>query len=120
MGNWTTEKMTQELQALLGDRLVSVVLYGSAAAGDHAGKKSDINLLVTTKSLELKELQLLSKAVIPWVKRGNPPPMFITDGHMKDLTDVFPVEILDIQHNHQVLFGADPVEGLKVEKRDLR
>jgi hypothetical protein len=120
MGKWTTEKMVQELQVLLGDRLVSVVLFGSAAAGDHTGKKSDINLLVITKRLDLKGLQVLSKAVVPWVGQGNPPPMFITEGHLNDLTDVFPVEILDIQHNHQVLFGGDPVEGLKVEHGDLR
>ena len=120
MANWTKEKMLEELQVLLGPKLVSVVLYGSAAAGDHAGKNSDINLLVTTKPLDMKELQLLSKAVVPWTKQGNPPPLFLTDGHLGDLTDVFPVEILDMQHNHQVLFGPDPVNGLKVEKENLR
>src|SRR5262249_44935354 len=110
----------QELQTLLGSKLVSVVLYGSAAAGDHAGKNSDINLLVTTQALDLKGLQLLSKAILPWVKQGNPPPLFLTDGHLADMTDVFPVEILDMQHNHQVLYGPDPVEGLKVEKEHVR
>lgn len=120
MANWTKEKMLQELQTLLGSKLVSVVLYGSAAAGDHSGKNSDINLLVTTQPLDVKELRLLSKAVVPWTKQGNPPPLFLTDGHLKDLTDVFPVEILDMQHNHQVLYGPDPVQALKVDKGDLR
>ncbi len=120
MAKWTTEKMTQELQTLLGDRLVSLVLYGSAAAGDHAGKNSDINLLVVSHPLNRLELQSLSKAVVPWVKQGNPPPLFLTQEHLKDFVDVFPVEILDIQHNHKVIHGPDPVADLKVSHDHLR
>jgi hypothetical protein len=120
MAKWTTEKMAQELQSLLGGRLVSLVLYGSAAAGDHAGKNSDINLLVVSHPLSRLELQSLSKAVVPWVKQGNPPPLFLTQEHLKDFVDVFPVEILDIQHNHKVILGPDPVTDLKVSHDHLR
>lgn len=120
MANWTAEKMTEELKALLGSQLVSVVLYGSAAGGDHAGKNSDINLLVVTHPLYPKELLGLSKAVIPWKGQGNPPPLFLTQEHLKDFVTVFPVEILDIQHNHQVLFGPDPVKGLSISHDHLR
>ncbi len=120
MANWTAEKMTGELQSLLGDQLLSVVLYGSAAGGDHAGRNSDINLLVVSRPLNRDGLQKLSKAVIPWVKQGNPPPLFLTQDHLKSFTDVFPLEILDIQHNHQVLLGPDPVSDLKVSQDHLK
>lgn len=120
MAKWTTEKMTQELQALLGNQLLSVVLFGSAAAGDHAGKNSDINLLVVTHPLSRIELQSLFRAVVPWAKQGNPPPLLLTREHLKNFVDVFPLEILDIQHNHQVLLGADPVADLKVSLDHLR
>ncbi len=117
---WTTEKMVEELKGLLGDQLVSVVLYGSAAGGDHAGSKSDINLMVVAQGLGLPQLRLLSKAVIPWVKQGNPTPLLMADGHLNDLTDVFPIEILDMQHNHRVLHGPDPLEGLSPAHEHLR
>lgn len=117
---WTTEKMVEELKTLLGSQLVSVVLYGSAAAGDHAGKNSDINLLVVTHQLFPKELMALSKAMVPWTRQGNPPPLLLTQEHLKDFVDVFPIEILDIQHNHQVLHGPDPVKRLSVSHGDLR
>jgi hypothetical protein len=120
MANWTTEKMVEELKRLLGNQLVSVVLYGSAAAGDHAGKNSDINLLVVTHSLHSKTLLFLSKVVVPWKGQGNPPPLFLDLEHLKDFVEVFPVEILDIQHNHQVLFGSDPVAGLSISHDHLR
>lgn len=120
MGKWTTEKMVEELKNLLGNQLVSVVLYGSAAAGDHAGKNSDINLMVVTHQLFPKELLTLSKAMVPWTRQGNPAPLLLTREHLKDFVDVFPVEILDIQHNHQVLHGPDPMKGLSISKDHLR
>lgn len=117
---WTTEKMVEEMKGLLGDRLTSVVLYGSSAGGDHSGKNSDVNLLVVTHSLGRTDLQKLSKAVVPWVNQGNPAPMFLSLEHLKNFVDVFPLEIHDIQTNHQVLFGPDPVDGLEIELDHLR
>ncbi len=120
MGNWTTEEMLEELKKHLGGRLVSVVLFGSAAGGDHSGKNSDVNLLVETKALKAEDLQLLSKAMVPWVKQGNAAPILMAQGHLTELTDVFPVEIQDMQHNHKVLYGKDPIARLKVQKARLR
>ena len=112
--------MTEELKALLGGKLLSVVLYGSAAAGDHAGDRSDVNLLAVTHPLGQADLLGLSKAVMPWVKQGNPAPLFLTQEHLSDFVDVFPIEIMDMQGNHQVLFGEDPLAALKVSKDHLR
>jgi hypothetical protein len=120
MASWTAEKMVEELKKLLGNQLVSVVLYGSAAGGDHAGKNSDINLLVVTHTLHSKTLLFLSKVAVPWKEQGNPPPLFLDLEHLKEFVEVFPVEILDIQHNHQVLFGTDPVAGLSISHDHLR
>lgn len=120
MGKWTKEKIVEELKSILGERLVSVVLYGSQAAGDHAGKHSDINLLVVTKTLMSKELQALSKVIVPWVKEGNHPPLFLTQNHLKDFASVFPVEILDIQHSHQILYGNDYFKDILVSNDHLR
>lgn len=120
MGKWTTEKLTEELKALLGEKLVSVVLYGSAAAGDHAGQKSDINVLVVTHSLKREDILALSKAVVPWVRQKNPPPLFLTQEHLKDFVDVFPLEILDMQSNHQLLYGQDPLSTLTISNDHLR
>jgi hypothetical protein len=120
MARWTNDKMTDELKTLLGSKLVSVVLYGSSAAGDHAGERSDVNLLVVTHPLKREDLHLLSKAVVPWAKQGNPPPLLLTKEHLSEFVDVFPIEILDMQSNHQVLFGEDPLLALTVSTDHLR
>jgi Nucleotidyltransferase domain len=120
MANWTTEKVVEELKSLLGERLVSIVLYGSMAAGDHTGKNSDVNLLVVNKNLMPDELQSLSKVFVPWVKEGNHPPLLLNQNHLKEFASVFPVEILDIQNSHKVLYGIDPVDGVKVSNDHLK
>jgi hypothetical protein len=120
MGKWTKEKVTDELKTTLGERLVSVVLYGSQAAGDQAGKNSDVNLLIVTKILMIEELQSLSKIIVPWVNEGNHPPLFLTRIHLKEFASVFPVEILDIQHSHQVLYGEDCFKDVSVSNDHLR
>lgn len=97
-----------------------MVLYGSQAAGDHTNKNSDINLLIVTKNLMTEELQALSKVIVPWVKEGNHPPLFLTRLHLNEFASVFPVEILDIQKNNQVLYGTDPFEGVSVSNDHLK
>jgi hypothetical protein len=120
MGKWTKERVVDELKTILGEGLVSVVLYGSHAAGDHAGKNSDVNLLIITKGLMTEELQTLSKVIVPWVKDGNHPPLFLRRNHIEEFASVFPIEILDIQHSHQILYGADCFEGVSVSNDHLR
>jgi hypothetical protein len=53
------------------------------------------------------------------VNQGNTPPLFLTREHLNDFVRVFPLEIHDIQSNHRVLFGADPVSRLKISKNYL-
>jgi hypothetical protein len=119
MANLTTDQVVEQLKTSLGERLTSIVLYGSAAAGDNVGKGSDVNLLVVTKNLMPKELQSLSAIIVPWVKEGNHPPLLLNQNHLNEFSSVFPVEILDIQNSHQLLYGVDPVDGVNVSNEHL-
>ena len=116
----TPEQLTEKLKVACGDRLKSVVLYGSAAAGDHAGKRSDYNILVVLDRLGLEELRGLSKPARQWVKAGNPVPLFFTKERLAQSVDVFPIEIADIRESHRILFGDDVVSNLPVHKENLR
>ena len=120
MAQWTAEQFKDELLKLLGADLLSLVLYGSQAAGDHLEKGSDINLMALVKGLDVSKLQLISKPVSIWVKQGNPPPLLLTPDHLKEYVDVFPIEISDIQENHRVLLGQDPFEGLAANRSSLK
>src|SRR2546430_3267033 len=63
------EELVRQLQLAFGNGLRSVVLFGSAVAGEHNPKKSDYNILVIVDSLPLERLRAVaavSKACSGW------------------------------------------------------
>ena len=113
------EELVRQLQLAYGDGLRSVVLFGSAVAGEHT-KKSDYNVLVVVHSLPLEKLRAVAAVAKAWADSGNPPPMTFTTGEWKSSADIFPMEYADILERHRVLFGEDPLVGIKVNPADLR
>ena len=116
----TPEVLTQKLERLYGPRLKSVVLFGSAAAGDHAGKRSDYNVLVVLERLGLEELESLAPVARAWMKRGNPAPLLFTPDGLAKAAEVFPLEIADVKESCRRLFGEDVVSRLSVPAENLR
>lgn len=116
----TPEQLTKQLKQLLGAKLKSVILYGSAAAGDHTGKKSDFNVLVVLDRLATEELKVLGPITNRWRKTGNPPPLLFTMERLQQSADVFPIELLDIRECHRVLHGEDVTEALELSHDNLR
>lgn len=116
----TPEKLVEELKNACPTGLKSVVLYGSAAAGDHTGKRSDYNVLVVTEDLGIATLDALSKTATKWSQAGNPSPLMFTEDRLAQATDVFPIELLDIRECHKILHGEDVVQGLEIDTKNLR
>ena len=116
----TPEKLVEELEKVCPEGLVSIVLYGSAVAGDHIGKPSDYNVLVVTKDLGIATLDALSKPAQAWAKAGNPAPLLFTKERLSQSTDVFPIELLDIYECHTILYGDNVVKDLKIDTKNLR
>lgn len=115
------EDYVSELRAHLGEELLSVILYGSAASAEFVKHHSDFNILVVLRRLTMKELRLLSEASRTWViKAGNPPPLSFTPEKLASSADVFPIELLEMQENHRVLFGSDAVAQIPVTLMNLR
>lgn len=114
------EELVRQLQLAYGSGLRSVVLFGSAVAGEHRGKKSDYNVLVIVDSLPLERLRAVSAVSKAWAEDGNPPPMTFTTKEWKSSSDIFPMEYADILERHRVLFGDPPFDGIRVSPSDLR
>ena len=68
------DRLTKELKKAFGDGLVSVVLYGSAAAGDHHEGFSDYNILCVLERLTPAELGRAEEVFAWWRRQGNPAP----------------------------------------------
>ncbi len=102
------------LRAAAGANLESVILFGSAAAGDFHPEFSNVNLFCVIRDSSFAALQVLSPAVKWWDSQKQPPPLFMTRDEIEHSTDVFTIELLDMQQHHRVLFGEDVVKGLSI------
>jgi hypothetical protein len=116
----TLDELVTQLRAVYGTGLRSVVLYGSAAAGQHIPKRSDYNVLVIVDSLAPELLRAAAATAQAWTEAKNPPPLTLTDREWRTSADIFPMEYSDIIERHRVLFGEAPFTGITVERRDLR
>ncbi|HBA83891.1 MAG TPA: hypothetical protein DCZ95_07355 [Verrucomicrobia bacterium] len=116
----TIETFIEKLKEACPAGLLSVVLYGSAAAGDHLPKKSDLNILVLLADLKLQRLKALAPVAAAWDRAGHPAPLLFTPGQLRQSADVFPIELLDMQDAHRILVGEDLIGAIEVHRNNLR
>lgn len=114
------ESLVAELRHAIGDGLQSVVLYGSAAAGDFVPGASDYDVLIVANRLDVDELQKLSDPIRKWTASGNPAPQCFTLHELHHSADAFPIEFLDIQQSRKVIYGGDPLAALAIADDHLR
>ena len=112
--------LIDDLKSTHGDNLACVVLYGSAAAGDHIELRSDYNLLIALKRITPQDLRLAQAPMREWQRLGHPLPVYFTVEELQDAADVFPVEFLHMQKARLVLHGRDPFESMQVSTANLR
>ncbi len=105
------------LQAALGGRLVSLLLYGSAARGTHVPGRSDVNTLLICDAVDEPLFAALGPVLRDW---QNPPPLILTEAEWRQSADAFPIEYDDIRAAHHVLAGKDPWAGITVHRDDVR
>jgi hypothetical protein len=108
------DKLVGRLVKDFGDELVSIVLYGSAAVGDHQGRFSDLNILCVLRGIGVRQLAQAEEVFHWWRKQGNPSPLLLSLDELHSSTDCFPIEFQDIRERHRILHGDDVVAGLEV------
>ncbi|MFN2530302.1 MAG: hypothetical protein ABR555_03290 [Pyrinomonadaceae bacterium] len=109
-----------DLRSSHGDNLASVVLYGSAAAGDHIELRSDYNLLIALNRITPEDLRLAQAPMREWQRLGHPLPVYFTVEELSDAADVFPIEFHQMANARIVLYGKDPFEFVQLSDENLR
>ena len=110
------DPLVEKLRKALGPDLVSVVLYGSAAAGEHDEKFSDYNVLCVLTRIEPAQLGATETIFRWWRQQGNPAPLLLTEHEVRTSTDCFAIEFQDIKEHHRILYGADVVSSLAIDR----
>jgi nucleotidyltransferase-like protein len=108
------EEFVRRIREAAGANLESVILYGSAVAGDFHPEFSNLNLFCVLRDSSFRGLQALAPVAQWWDGQKQPPPLFMTRRELESSTDIFTIELLDMQRHHRVLFGEDVLQGLQI------
>ena len=112
--------LVEDLRATHGDNLASVVLYGSAAAGDHIELRSDYNLLIALQSHHAGRSAPGAGADARVATVGPSVAGLFHSRRTSDAADVFPIEFHQMANARVVLYGHDPFEFVKLSDANLR
>jgi len=109
-----------DYKGLFDEDLVSIILYGSATGRDYLPGKSDINFMIVLTEEGIEHLDRVFKTVIKWQKRKVAIPLFLTEGYVESSMDVFPIEYLNFQRNHVLVYGQDILKDLSFDPKLVR
>ena len=109
------DELVRRLSEALGEDLVSVVLYGSAAADDFQDGASDLNVLAVLSEIGEKQLEQAYGPVTWWLNRKQPAPILLAVEEVRNASDAFAIEFLDIRMAYRILHGDDLVGTIEVE-----
>jgi len=114
------EAFIDDLRSTHGKNLSSVILYGSAAAGDFVPKQSDYNILIALHKIGPADLRNAHACVREWTRLGNPVPVYFTVDELQNAADVFPIEFHQMSIARKVLYGPDVLADLNISDKFLR
>ena len=107
-------EFVSRLRVAGGANLQSVILYGSAADGEFHPDFSNVNLLCILRESSFAALTAIAPAIAWWTRQKHHAPLVLTGEELQRSTDVFSIELLDMQQRHRVLYGDDLLSGLNV------
>jgi hypothetical protein len=121
MAAMTLDTFAGQVAAALGVRLVSLIVYGSAArSGGSARRDGSVDTLLIADGVDERLLTTLAPLVKAWEKTGHPPPIILSDREWHGSADAFAIEYEDIRAAHRVVAGRDPWTDVSVQREDLQ
>ena len=111
------DRLIAGLRSVFGDRLRSVVAYGSHVEESGDGPLSSLALVT---SLAVGDLEACAKMSHRWQRERIATPLLLPEDEFRRSLDAFPLEYGEIQRAHELLFGANPFNGVTIDHADLR
>jgi len=120
MARMALNSFADQVATALGDRLVTLLLYGSAVRDITTENAAGMNTLLIVDRADAELFARLQSPVRAWMGANHPPPLVLTEREWRDSADAFPIEYEDIRAGHRVLAGRDPWHGIRVEPQHVR
>lgn len=112
------KELTNRLKSQYGQRLVSLILYGSAADGSGREQEpefSDLNILCVLDQVDGRALAASEPVFRWWRENRQPAPLLMSAEEVAASTDCFPIEFQDMKDRRRVLEGRDIVADLVID-----
>jgi hypothetical protein len=97
-----------------GTNLEAIALFGSAATAEYQPEASNLNLFCVVRDTSFGVLKAIGPVVKWWNQQKQPAPLLMTRAELERSTDVFTIELLDMQRHHRVLYGDDVIAKLDI------
>jgi predicted nucleotidyltransferase len=111
------DEFVERMRTTAGTNLLSVILYGSVAAGDYVADHSDVNLMCVLRETSFAAIAALAPAIEWWGKQKHRAPLLMSAEEMRRSADVFSIEFLDMRRHYRVLWGEDVLQALEIPMR---
>jgi hypothetical protein len=108
------DEFVRRVREAAGTNVQSIILYGSAVAGDFHPEFSNLNMFCVLHDSSFPALWALGPVMKWWDRQKQPPPLCMTRAELERSTDVFTIELIDMQQHHRVLFGEDVLQHLQI------
>jgi len=102
------QRCAADLRRVFGDRFVALVAAGPGAA------------VAFATSVAPADLEALGSLNESWRREGASTPIVITPDEFHRSLDTFPAEYQALLDNHVVIDGISPLEGVAINRDDLR
>jgi hypothetical protein len=120
----SAEELGQRVANALGARLVSLLVYGSAARGGRGGRPDSmtapVNTLLICDGVDERLFAALEAVVVAWERSGHPPPIVFSETEWRASSDAFAIEYEDIRGAYRLVAGRDPWPGITVRREDIQ
>lgn len=114
------DALVDSLKTALGDGLVAVLVFGSAARGRYRSGDSDVDVCVVLRSTDAAALRAIANPLVLARNTARIEAVILRDDEIGRAADAFPVFYDDIRRAHVTLHGDDPFASLEIAKEHKR
>jgi hypothetical protein len=110
----------QLIRDLGGDDALALTLFGAVLTDGFDRRQDTARSVLVVRQIDLSMLWRISEHGTKLGKDAIAAPLIMTPEYLTSSLDVFPLELLNIQQRHLVLFGTDYFNDLNFEPQHIR
>lgn len=114
------DRFKTQAQVVLGDNLVSLVVFGETIADGGAALGGPVEAMIVLREIDVVTLNQLRRVVLDARRELELAPLVLTPNDLERSTDVFPVKFQTMKWRHRRLCGEDLLSALEIDREHLR